>query len=183
MSYVVIFGTKPFESKAVVRIGTQLHSPWNSALMSFNLFNIDALNKQVLNSYAHLLNRVKSRSCLQYFPKGVCLMKSCFSAKNILLCLISSTFSQHRSQRGGKKIHLGSKRSCLLYYNLYHLPASVLASSFTDRKCFINNFAVLPHLQVSGCLDFRIIQAIHAEKNQGTGSTSVRLWFMELKMS
>ena len=108
--YVVTFGTKPFESKAVVSIDTQLHSPWYSALMSFNLFNIDALNKQVLNSYAHLLNRVKSRSCLQYFPKGVCLMKSCFSAKNILLCLISSTFSQHRSQRGGEKNPFGIKK-------------------------------------------------------------------------
>ena len=108
--YVVIFGTKPFESKAVVRIDTQLHSPWYSALMSFNLFNIDSLNKQVLNSYAHLLNRVKSCSCLQYFPKGVCLMKSCFSAKNILLCLISSTFSQHRSQRGGKRNPFGIRK-------------------------------------------------------------------------
>ena len=109
LSYVVIFDTKPFESKAVVRIGTQLHYPCNSALMSFNLFIMHALYKQVLNSYAHLLNRVKSRSCLQYFPKGVCLMKSCFSAKNILLCLISSTLSQHRSQRGGGKNTFGIK--------------------------------------------------------------------------
>lgn len=109
-------------------------------------------------------------------------MKSCFSAKNILYPVLSLPPSLNTEVKEEKKNPFGIKRSCLLYYNLYHLPGSMLGSSCIDRKCFINNFAVQPHLQVPGCLDFRIIQPVHAVQNQGAGSTSVMFWFTELKM-
>lgn len=137
--------------------------------MPFNLFNIDSLNKQVLNSYAHLLNRVKSNTHLQYFPIGVCLRKSCFSTKNMLPSLLSLASSLNTEVRKRKKIYLVSKVLPSVLQPV--LFTKVCAGSpFTERKCFINTFAVLPHLQVPTCLDFRIILALHAIKNQGTGS-------------
>lgn len=90
-------------------VDTRSRSPCYSALTSFNLFNIDS-TQQTSIELLHLLNTVKSGTCLQYFPKSTFLMKLCFSAveKYSTPHLISSIFSQHRSQRWGK-IHLGSQ--------------------------------------------------------------------------
>lgn len=134
--------------------------------MSFNLFDIDSLNKQVLNFYAQLLNRVNLAPTCNISLKVSFLWRAASQLKiSYSLSYLYYLLSTQKSKRE-KKNPFGIKRSFLLYYNLYHLPGSVLGSSFIDRMCFINNFALQPHLQVPGCLDFRIIQPVHAVKSQ-----------------
>lgn len=101
-------------------------------------------------------------------------MKCCFSAKkNILLLVLSLETSLNTEVREGGENPFGIKRSCLILQP-DHLPGSVLSSSSVDRRCSINNYAA-PAFTGPGCFDFRIIQAIPAAGNHGTGSTHVRL--------
>lgn len=150
--------------------------------MSFNLFNIDSLNKQVLNSYAHLLNRASLAPTCNISLKVSFLWRAPSQLKiSYSLSYLYYFLSTQKSKRK-KKIHLGSKGLAFCITTCITYQGVCWAQSFIDRKCFINNFAVQPHLQVPGCLGFRIIQPVHAVRNQEAGNVSV-MWFTGLKMS
>lgn len=89
-------------------IDTLTHSPCGSALASLNIFVIDSLNKQVLNSCVHLLSRIKPCVCPSNISKCVFLKKSYVSAKNTPLPVLAQTESFNRKSEG-KVIYLRSR--------------------------------------------------------------------------
>lgn len=132
-----------FNQKHCVRY---THSPCDSALAPFNLFNIDSLNKQVLNHCVHLWSRIKCCLHQQYFPKCVFLMKIYISAKNTPLSISSQAESFSRKLRV-ENDPFEIKRPCFLLQPV-SLIGECAGSSFNDRKCFINNSTVQSHLKV-----------------------------------